>query len=148
MRPAGERCGCKLQDTADASAAIRALQDTNTAAVNSRDAAAWAATFADDATVFPANAEAVTGRAALEQFAIGLMSAGAVQFAPGELQINVVGDVAYVTFPWTLTITPPSGPAIQDRGNTLDVLRRQADGTWRFHRVMWNSALPMPASGD
>jgi ketosteroid isomerase-like protein len=59
-----------------------------------------------------------------------------------------VGDVAYVTFPWTLTITPPAGPAIQDRGNTLDVLRRQADGTWRFQRVMWNSALPLPASGD
>ena len=33
---------------------------------------------------------------------------------------------------------------IEDSGKVLATLRRQADGSWRFSRWMWNSDLPSP----
>jgi ketosteroid isomerase-like protein len=42
------------------------------------------------------------------------------------------GEIALVTGSWTLSGTAPDGNALDMSGYYADVLRRQADGTWRF----------------
>lgn len=42
------------------------------------------------------------------------------------------GDVALVSTRWTLHGTGPDGGRVELAGQTTDVVRRQADGTWLF----------------
>ena len=41
-------------------------------------------------------------------------------------------DLALVTGVWSFTGTGPDGKPVRLTGNNADVLRRQADGSWRF----------------
>jgi uncharacterized protein (TIGR02246 family) len=41
-------------------------------------------------------------------------------------------DLALVVGEWTFTGTGPDGAAVTLTGHNADVLRRQADGSWRF----------------
>jgi uncharacterized protein (TIGR02246 family) len=42
------------------------------------------------------------------------------------------GDLALSQSEWTLKATNPEGEPLQMEGNGTEVLRRQADGSWRF----------------
>jgi uncharacterized protein (TIGR02246 family) len=55
----------------------------------------------------------------------------------GKLDLEVtrvleVGDLALVTGIWSFNGTGPDGEPVRLAANNADVLRRQADGTWRF----------------
>jgi len=55
----------------------------------------------------------------------------------GKLNLTVtrvleVNDLALVTGVWTFTGTGPDGQLVQLLAKNADVLRRQADGSWRF----------------
>jgi uncharacterized protein (TIGR02246 family) len=41
-------------------------------------------------------------------------------------------DVAVLYNDWSLSATQPDGTRVADTGRALEVVRRQADGTWRF----------------
>ena len=42
------------------------------------------------------------------------------------------GDIALLRATWTLSGTGPDGQPLQMGGSSTDVVRRQADGTWRY----------------
>jgi uncharacterized protein (TIGR02246 family) len=55
----------------------------------------------------------------------------------GTLQLEVTrvleaGDLALVVGAWSFDGTAPDGAPVHLQANNADVLRRQADGTWRF----------------
>ena len=55
----------------------------------------------------------------------------------GKLDLEVtrvleVGDLALVTGSWSFDGTGPDGEPVRLAASNADVLRRQADGTWRF----------------
>ncbi len=45
--------------------------------------------------------------------------------------VHVAADIALVVVEWTLRGTAPDGSVVSQGGKSADVLRRQADGTWR-----------------
>ena len=47
-------------------------------------------------------------------------------------EVVVSGDVAVTRGNWKLVGTGPDGEALEMGGRSLEVVRRQADGTWRF----------------
>ena len=52
-----------------------------------------------------------------------------------DLQVNrvlEVGDLALVVGEWSFTGTGPNGELVKLAARNADVLRRQADGSWRF----------------
>jgi ketosteroid isomerase-like protein len=44
-----------------------------------------------------------------------------------------------------MTVTPPGAAPFEDRGKYLTICRKQADGSWKVARAMFNSDLPLPA---
>ncbi len=45
----------------------------------------------------------------------------------------------------SMVASVPGGADFKDRGNFVAVWRREADGSWKRARNIWNSMLPLPA---
>jgi len=45
--------------------------------------------------------------------------------------VSKVGDIALLRSSWTFSGTNPSGEPIEMSGDSVEVLRRQPDGSWR-----------------
>lgn len=109
---------------------------------------AWGAEYVANPVRFPPNAPALVGKTATDAFnhASPKFSAfdGTVMFVAGK------GDVAVTS--GTYTASAPAGkdgagkatPAINDDGKFMQFLTKQADGTWKIARDIWNSNLPAP----
>lgn len=46
-------------------------------------------------------------------------------------EVHLAGELALVIVDWTMQGTAPDGSAVEQSGKSCDVLRRQADGTYR-----------------
>lgn len=47
-------------------------------------------------------------------------------------QTIVSGDVAVLYNEWSYTFSPPGSDPVEFNGQAMEVVRRQADGSWRF----------------
>ena len=101
------------------------------------------ALFTDDAISMPPNQAAVQGKTAILTWEEAFPPIS--NFQEQSLELEGQGDLAYDRGTYSMTITPPGAAPIEDRGEYLFILRKQADGSWKFVRVMYNSDLPLPA---
>ena len=100
-------------------------------ALNAGDVERALTFYEPDATFVPEPGKAATGLAA-----ISVVLNGFVALKP-RLTIEVPqvvesGDVALLCSRWTLKGTGPDGSPVDMVGQGAEVVRRQADGTWRF----------------
>ena len=94
--------------------------------------------YTEDAVRLPPFGAAVQGRTAIaeELFAIDTVLA----FEMNTIEIDGRGDLAYVWNTYTLSAIPVgSEERVAADGKSILILRRDADGSWRIHRVIWNS---------
>jgi uncharacterized protein (TIGR02246 family) len=71
------------------------------------------------------------GTAAIREVLAGLLaSRPSMEFE--HVYMHQTGDTALARGRWTLTHTGPDGTAVAGTGNSIEVLRRQADGSWRY----------------
>jgi uncharacterized protein (TIGR02246 family) len=84
-----------------------------------------------DATLVPQPGEVVTGVGAIREVLSALLAMNPT-FNLEVRKVLHTGDIALSFADWTLSGTGPDGEAIEMAAQTSDVLRRQADGTWRF----------------
>ena len=130
--------------------AINALGDQFAAAYNSSNAAAMAATYADDAIMMDPNQAAIVGKQAIQAAyeARSKENAGktarTMAFTP--LETEVAGDWAYDRGNLTVTITPKSGKPMEESVKYLTIYKRQPDGSWRIYRDISNLNNPPPSA--
>jgi uncharacterized protein (TIGR02246 family) len=128
---------------ADAAAAIRRLDAAFMKAASAKDVGALVAAFyAPDAALLPPNHPLVEGRDNIRAFFQGLVDAGLSGIVLKTTKVASAGDVAYGRGRYTLTISPPAGPTVQDAGKYIVGYRRQADGSWRAVDDIFNSDNP------
>jgi uncharacterized protein (TIGR02246 family) len=127
-------------------AAIAATDKKFMEDVNRGDAAAGAAAYTDDAVVMPPNESPVEGKQAIEKYLAELSSQlQSSDFQLSISEVDVQGDTAIVRGTYSSNITIPGMDApMEDRGKTLTVWKKQADGNWKLHRDIWNSNMPIP----
>lgn len=124
-------------------AAIQKLTADFAKAVNAKDWAAATATYTDDAHMMPANGPAVSGKAGIQTW-MGAYPPFS-NFTVGAVEMDGRGDVAYASGTYELDMTPPGGAAaIHDKGKWVEVLRKQADGSWKVSHDIFNSDMPLP----
>lgn len=98
--------------------------------------------YTDDASFMAPNMPAATGSAAIEAT---LRSFPPItSFTIRNEEIEGAGNLAYARGRYVITMTPPGGAAVVDSGKSMVILRKQADGSWKVSRDMFNSDVPLP----
>jgi uncharacterized protein (TIGR02246 family) len=138
----------KVSNTDEVRASIAAIDKKFMEDVNWGNAAAGAAAYTDDAILMPPNHSPVEGKQAIEKYLAEIGSQlQASNFQLSILEVDVQGDTTIVRGTYSSSFTVPGTDApIEDRGKTLNVWKRQADGSWKLHRDIWNSNMPIPVS--
>ena len=138
--PAGERAespastGMAPGDTAAAAAGVDSLMARFLDAYNRNDAKALAETYSEDVN-FMLEGVIVHGRAAVEKgWSDNVAALDGLTFTPIERVIS--GDVAVLTDRFEQKTKMPGGKTVVDSGYSLAMVRREADGRWRWHSVM------------
>jgi uncharacterized protein (TIGR02246 family) len=112
--------------------AIRALIDTWMSASKAGDTATVLGLMADD-VVFMVPGREPFGKqefAAASQGMQGVTIDGKSEI----VELNVLGEWAYLRGRLQVSMTPPGGNPVHRSGYTLTILRKEADGQWRLAR--------------
>jgi uncharacterized protein (TIGR02246 family) len=110
------------------------------AAENKKDAAATMDLYDENAVLMPKAEEPVLGKAAIGEYYKKLFANP--NFVPFTLALNwnsfhVVGDIAIATVVFDGDLTR-NGKQIHFRGKDLLVWKKQADGSWKIFRYMFD----------
>ena len=126
--------------SANARKAIEANAKAFTAAFNKGDAAAVAAMYATDAKLLQPNGPVVEGRANIQTFWAGGISAGLKMVSLTPVDVTVAGNLAIETGKYATTV-PSGGATVTDEGKYVVVWRREGRG-WKIIRDIFNSDKP------
>lgn len=127
--------------SAAAAAALQANSEAFLNAWNAADVATLGDMLAEDAIEMPPDGPVLDGRAAIMQATTDYFSQFTATQTATTDEVNVQGDLAISRGTWTVTETPKAGGETVTRsGKWFDVQKRQADGSWKTWRWMWNQA--------
>ena len=100
-------------------------------ALNARDLDALTSLYSDDACLSPAAGDTACG---LSQVRTLLASYCAMKPVIQLTTRNIIaaGDTALLMSDWRMTAIAPDGSAVESAGTSVEVARRQADGSWRY----------------
>lgn len=88
--------------------------------------------YESDAVFITADRQRVSGHAQLREV-MGVFASVRPQLTIDLTRVERRGDdLAVIYNDWTLTAVGPDGARIEQSGRAIEVIRRQADGTWRF----------------
>jgi uncharacterized protein (TIGR02246 family) len=138
-------CTTTIQNTpgGDAEAAIKANDVEFAAAMGRGDVDKLLSFYADDAIVMPPNSEHVRGKAAIRAFWTGFLASAKLSGSLIPDRIIQTGNLAAEVGHYEMTITPPGGAPINDRGNYL-VTWQKIDGKWLIVADMFGTSNPPP----
>ena len=129
----------------DVAAVRQAIEQINTKfadALQRGDSAAIAAAYTDDAVLMAPGAPASRGRAEISGAAANLVQS--MKFTDVKLtttNVDVAGDYAVETGTYVMTVAPKAGKAVPDKGKYIVVWKKQADGSWKLYRDIWNTDI-------
>ena len=107
---------------------------------------AWLSSFTEDAIVMVPNLPALNGKQAIRQWNAPIFEQFHLHEESDKREIKVAGDWAYIRAHWTWTLTPKGGgEVVRDTGNSIWILHRQSDGSWKIFRGIFNSDIPVSA---
>ncbi|NOR12305.1 MAG: DUF4440 domain-containing protein [Candidatus Aminicenantes bacterium] len=117
--------------------AIKSLVNEVEKAFNERNLEAYMATIADDAVYMPPGVPALIGKEAIRNwYDFEATSFKATIFSD---EIEVHGDWAFSRAHWKGSwIQKDSGETTQMESKTVNIFRRQPDGSWKSSHAIWN----------
>ena len=141
--------GCSqppVVDTTEADVqAIRSIVDAFDVAIIAGDFEALAELYDEDGIRMPADAPPQIGRAAIREWFRGEAEQNQIEIDNVVVDAQVFGDWGYSWGTSSGLLTPRNGdaPMVID-SKWLAVTRRQADGSWKTYRDIFNRNAPTP----
>jgi uncharacterized protein (TIGR02246 family) len=137
---------------AEESAAREAMEDSGKrwdSAMEAGDAEALAGFFTEDAIKMDSDAPTIIGKAAIRSSMETYLEGNTVQAESTIDEVRLAGDwlVARGTFREILT-PEGDGEPIEIVGKFMEINERQADGSWKVSRSIWNRDHALPAPSD
>jgi uncharacterized protein (TIGR02246 family) len=99
--------------------------------VNAANLEAVVALYEPTATFTVEPGKVVTGTAAIREAIAGFLDLKPTIALSPRVLANA-GDIAMVSSKWTLKGSAPDGSDVELAGESVEIIRRQADGTWKF----------------
>src|SRR5262245_61730797 len=99
-------------------------------ALNAGDLDALSAIYEPQATLMSSPGTLVTGTAAIRE-ALAAFVAGKPRMTLTAKVVAQSGELAVTSAKWELAMTGPDGKPTQMSAQSVEVVRRQPDGTWR-----------------
>ena len=126
---------------ADDRVAIEALSAAYDANFNAADVDALVASYTDDALRMVPNGPTLVGKEAIRAALQAEFDVNTIETVGVAEEIRVVEDWAFVRGTYSDTVTPKAGGDLtQVQGKWVSIVHRQADGTWKWHRDIWNNS--------
>jgi len=130
--------------SAEDEAAVRAVDTEWARAASAGDGSAIAALYASDATILPPMEPLRQGETAKKYWVDFTNSfSGPIELTTTALEGR--GDLAYGVGTYRMTLTPKKAgakPLPTEEGKYLEVLKKQADGSWKIVYDMWSPNAP------
>ena len=128
-------------------ASIAQVREGWLAAMNTDNLDGLVKPLAEGCWAFPPHEAAVHGVDAQRSWHQARIAQFATRITMSSDELIGAGDRVVDRTSYTIVLTPRSGgPAIQDSGTCFWIWERDADGSWKIARAIWNSAKPMPAA--
>jgi ketosteroid isomerase-like protein len=99
---------------------------------------------AEDVFFMPPGEPPIRGRDSMRKWTtsfLGQYRTSTLTLSDREVRVGDGWAVELGTFAWTLQPVA-GGAAIVDRGNYMQLWKREGDGKWRFAREIYNSSVP------
>jgi len=120
--------------------AIRKLTDEAVAALNCGDVEASLALQASDALVLAPLRPAEVGSLAIRDSLESLFKQYSVRESRNLEEVEVHGNWAFTRGSYRSVLIPKDGgPATEESGKYLEILKQDPIGTWKYFRSIWNS---------
>jgi uncharacterized protein (TIGR02246 family) len=100
--------------------------------VHAGDLDAVAALYERDASFVTQEGEVVTGAPAIRGALAELVAAKPTLRMSVRRVVRAGGDLAVLYNDWSLTVTGRDGKPVESAGHAIEIVRRQADGSWLF----------------
>jgi ketosteroid isomerase-like protein len=109
--------------------------------VQNHDPSLTTSAYSDDAVVLPPGGETIRGKAAIEAFWKQQFTSGFNAVDGGSNGLTTSGDLGYE---WgSATFEVPSGTqTVTDVTKYVNVLKKDAAGTWKIAMTIWTSSRP------
>ena len=131
---------------APAQQSVRATIDANTKqfieAFNKGDAAAVANMYTVDARLLPPNAEMIEGRANIQKFWQGGITAGLKIVSLEAVHVETQGNIAVEVGRYTLTVPGAGGVTTTDKGKYVVMWKREGRN-WQLSVDIFNTNMPL-----
>jgi len=136
--------GCNQEPSAEAdTAAVKNVHEAFVDAYTSMDFEKFMSFIAEDAVWLPPNRLPLAGKEAIRawyDFTVNDSVEASVQLD----EIQVCGDWAFRLATWNITVTPKGSQEKNTFQNkSIQIFRRQPDGSWKVSHSIWNSNLPL-----
>jgi ketosteroid isomerase-like protein len=138
--------GCRPSAPESDLKAINTLQRQVDSAIMAGDTESYVALIADDAVLMPPNAPPVIGKDAIRSWNQVMSQRFRMQaYKPLNDEVILAGKWAFrrATADWTL-VPVAGGEPMHDSGKFIIIYERQANGSWRVARDIWNSNTQAP----
>jgi uncharacterized protein (TIGR02246 family) len=124
-------------------AANKAVTEAFEQALTSKDWAALAALYTEDAILMPPNQPIVQGRESILAFSKSFPTV--TEYESTVVEIYGYGDIAIVRGKGLMTIALEGAQElIKETIKYIEIRRKQDDGSWLIAIDIWNSDLPLP----
>jgi uncharacterized protein (TIGR02246 family) len=135
---------CQKQDVEADIAAITELYDQYCLGANTGDLDLFISCWADDAIRLEPDHSSIFGKEDIRAFFKAAFEPFNIKITIyGDTEIQVTKDMAFGRGTAMLLFTPKEGgPTIHMDAKWLDILKRQADGSWKIYRDMVNYNAP------
>lgn len=123
----------------DADAIYKDMCDLYTLAVETGDVDLYVANYIDDAVQIPPDAPSRIGSEQIREAIIPALTQFDIVCPIYPREAKVIGNWAFGWCDWSLSLTPKEGGETTTfDGKGIDVLKRQADGSWKYYISCWN----------
>ena len=125
-----------------AEAELEKLQQTWINSFEQKDAKACAACYTEDAWILSSYGDKAHGPAAIEKTMQEWIDGGAKNKKVEDLELSIDNDMAYSMIAYSEDYDNDDGSVFTETGKSVNVFKRQNDGSWKFHVNVLTSDNP------